>query len=1346
MDYSINQLSNINYSAWKKQIKCLMMQKDCQDTLTDDDVKDNKKQGTGLSIILSSLNLDDQNLVIDCTDVKSTMSKLEHKYGVKENEYALTEQMMRLEWTREESADQFINKVSDIRRKFQSIDANTKDDKFIFMILNKLPKGMIAIKSDFDYRIKIKEELITYSKFCSHIISEYQSYVDRMKDINKHVSSTRNKSGDVAYTIHRKNCKKCGSNRHPTHNCPQNNRYHQLNQTSNYHNTNNANNNHYNRNSTQYDSQPRQYGSRNNQCQNNNQYRNDNQHLNISQHHNNNQQNQNNHQPNNNPNDRYSNNYRQNRPYHSRNNQNNANNEENDVTLVTLLSQDENDERKFKLDNGSSIHVTNDIRDFHEYQQYECPINISGIADAKALGQGTVKAISIVDNEELTINLQNVRYIPTIVHKIISENILEDKGCIITNHQSNRLTTKQISLNNRIIIQAKRPKFSNLIFRTDVTPIQSNTCNTTNKDYHEIFAHRNQQQIYKTSKCVNGMHQTTSSTTTDSCDSCCRNKQVRRNYNHNLLKDNRPGYKWHTDINELPFKSKKGKSYAIHFTDEATRFKRVDFLSKQSATEILNAIERNILSQQDELGYLPAVIHSDKGAGYMSKSVQNHLWNQYKIRFTTSTSHNHEQNGLSEKVIQDITRDTRTIMHSTKVPNFMWAEAYKYATYTSNYLYQSAIGKTPYEALYQQKPDVSHLKKFNEPVYRLIPSKFRNKMQPTSELMKFVGYTNNTVNYRLSTTDYSKVIEDCNVKFLNDQRVKIKLCDEDDPVTDQDSLSNNENENDEDNEREQHQSINKESDDTIINKTANTDQTFDFAIHKSDVTIPNSISQVYENRHEQQFLEAMDREVLQWLSLDAIELVPRPDNTEILRGHWRYSIKSDDNDHVTKFKARYVIDGSELDETKYAPTPRYSSITSLLSYATCNNYFLRLIDIQTAYLNANANEIRYMHQIKSYEDPDRRDYVAMIKKASYGLPDSAYLWYSEISKCLINYGLNVSKSDGCVFYLKDLIFVIVHSDDILVLSNNEESCNSLIKHLKSYYSITVKDEVNKYLGVQYKYFRDPGRLYLFQVNKIDNLFEKYKPLLPKATKLPVPQDANYYKESPLSKDTNTYQSIIGSLNYISTRTRPDISVYVSILSKFLKCPTDHHLQLAYRIISYLHQSRKRILKYSNRIQDLPLKLHTYADASNRFAIQDTGKCTSGITVMLNDDLIYWSSAKQSAVADEICYAELFALNQALKQTLSIRNLLLETSVINNKSVIHLYCDNSSAISIGEDGLKTGSSHYHNKLLFVRDFLNRGECVIKKVPTIDNLADILTKPPTHAVLNNFVDNVKLILSK
>ena len=48
------------------------------------------------------------------------------------------------------------------------------------------------------------------------------------------------------------------------------------------------------------------------------------------------------------------------------------------------------------------------------------------------------------------------------------------------------------------------------------------------------------------------------------------------------------------------------------------------------------------------------------------------------------------------------------------------------------------------------------------------------------------------------------------------------------------------------------------------------------------------------------------------------------------------------------------------------------------------------------------------------------------------------------------------------------------------------------------------------------------------------------------------------KRPPIYADTEKYQSAVGKLLFLSTRTRPDIAFAVSTVAKFTSNPTEQH--------------------------------------------------------------------------------------------------------------------------------------------------------------------------------------------
>jgi hypothetical protein len=112
---------------------------------------------------------------------------------------------------------------------------------------------------------------------------------------------------------------------------------------------------------------------------------------------------------------------------------------------------------------------------------------------------------------------------------------------------------------------------------------------------------------------------------------------------------------------------------------------------------------------------------------------------------------------------------------------------------------------------------------------------------------------------------------------------------------------------------------------------------------------------------------------------------------------------------------------------------------------------------------------------------------------------------------------------------------------------------------------------------------------------------------------------------------------------------------------------------------------------------------------------------------LNDALITWNSHKEKTVALSSCEVEFMAATPAAKQALWLRNLLGEITVTEPRVVI-LFVDNNSAIALMKNPVFHGrSKHIDVKFHFIRECVERGQINVKKVNTLDQKADALTKP-------------------
>ncbi|CAL2228323.1 unnamed protein product [Prunus armeniaca] len=113
-----------------------------------------------------------------------------------------------------------------------------------------------------------------------------------------------------------------------------------------------------------------------------------------------------------------------------------------------------------------------------------------------------------------------------------------------------------------------------------------------------------------------------------------------------------------------------------------------------------------------------------------------------------------------------------------------------------------------------------------------------------------------------------------------------------------------------------------------------------------------------------------------------------------------------------------------------------------------------------------------------------------------------------------------------------------------------------------------------------------------------------------------------------------YRSIVGSLIYLSN-TRPDIVHAVSVVSRFMNDPNNHHFAAVKRILRYVQGTKGYDIKYTQEKESI---LVGFTDNDWAAAIDDR-RSTYGHVFFLGSRVISWSLKKQSIVALSTAEAE-----------------------------------------------------------------------------------------------------------
>ena len=1390
-----------------------------------------QRQAKGRMFLKSTIGIADKALVSSCKTVKEILDLLTSSYKGSQSIHTLNTDFESLHWGMS-TAEQFITKLNEIKAKMYSLNKLDQDDRFITKIVNEMPSLLSQVQAIYKHMIRMNEQ-VNYREFCDEVVQAYHDEVaakNGKKERREAKQAADLMKDTVFYTQHER-CEICHSTRHSRKYCPHNNqrpnyypsRFDELAGRMNQQNRE-QNNSDGQRGAAPYrPSQKGQFSQQPPNWQNESGNRGQNsgysgrfpeEHNSLNQpwSHRSNQSNQ---QWSSQPSKSYQagqqwDGQASNKPQPNQKNQPNQSKQ----TGQSFFQQsgdkydwkqreaDEYEQRRQELmreycnefqdwsgcmfdekhtdgqinflDNCAPRHMVNQREFFIGYQPYPTPKPISGCGTGLAYGEGTVSVRSMVRGVIYSFKLERAYYMPSMPVNIISQVSARDKGMLFENcdKESEEFSYIYGSLNGKRVLTARRRVGFGGHFRINLR-IEIQGAYLADTEWHEIMDHPPYPRLDRTSRSVDGMPLERTDGRKFSCIPCMEMNNRRRTFDHKLAKETVPGRFLHSDFAQLPKSSwRKSKHYVV-FADEATGFGRIYFTPTLDEDQLIRAIDNCLADQNRDLGRLPALLHSDRGSNYMSQKVIRHLHNRPEpISTGNSTAYNHEQNGIAEKLIQDLQRMARVSLRAASAPESMFEEALRDACYKKNRLDRASLGCTPFEAYRGFKPNLAHIMKFGQRVMVHIPEERRasKKISKRGEEGRLVGHTQSTVNYRVANLGWTTVKELTGVKKIVQQPEQsseipmsavLELMP---PVSDeQEQPSTSESDDSEKNFEETGEGQDAEDQsgelpETDLSpempKSSQTPpiqrQNFEFSINEESVVIPRSVKEMLSSPYRDFWIEACDQEVMAWMAMKVGHLVPRSevDERRILRAHWVFTVKANTEGKVTRFKGRYVIDGSAVPDSAFSPVINMTITRSMLVYALKRKMIVHLVDIKNAYLNSLLGETYYIEQIRLYEDPSKPNYVFKLDKSVYGLPQSAYNWYTDLVEHLLTLGLIQCQIDQCLFFLPALtLFILIHVDDLIMLAENERVMATYKKLISDKFQLTDRGEIRECLGTAYYYFPKHNFLFLNQEQKITELFREFEEYLPQPTELPIPSKVDLCKPSEKFENVFLFLSGLGSCNYIGHSTRADILIYVNKLSTFMRAPTKHHFQLLMKLIAYLYKTRKQHLKYTIDGYERPITV--YADAS-AFGMELTkGRHTSGIVVELFGNPVQWLTRRQSVVTDEICNAELYALNLGLKQGLHIRNVLDELNLLEpNETVITIRGDNRSSAVIAEQGLKKNSTHYNNTLLHLRDFIQRGEAELLPVAGTANPADLLTKfleLPAFRKLTGLM-NLKMVVGK
>ncbi|KAH9079902.1 hypothetical protein Ae201684P_007611 [Aphanomyces euteiches] len=433
------------------------------------------------------------------------------------------------------------------------------------------------------------------------------------------------------------------------------------------------------------------------------------------------------------------------------------------------------------------------------------------------------------------------------------------------------------------------------------------------------------------------------------------------------------------------------------------------------------------------------------------------------------------------------------------------------------------------------------------------------------------------------------------------------------------------------------------------------------------VYVPQSHREAMAMKDHDEWAKAEQKELQQLRQAATWKLVDLPPGRKSIGSRWTYAKKTNAAGEVVRYKARLVCKGfSQIHGVDYldtfSPVVKMTTLRCCMALTATKKLAVLQADADTAFPTGHSN------------GTNRK--MLMIK-ALYGLKQAALAWFEHCRKIVVGLGFRPSDYDPCLYlrqHGEELEMVESNVDDFLVFARTTAKANSILDELEVKMKLKRQGEMSFFLGgIKIEYDKNDAKITLTQEAYARKIFARFGMTTCHGYTTAEVDDREdlWHDSSQPSTDQETYQSMVVSLMYLMTCTRPDIS---------------HAVQ---RLTRHLHDPRHTI--GTGLIFRSPdANLVGYCDAS--WATRLDRRSTTGFACFVSGGIVSWKSARQRVVALSTCEVEYVALAELAKEVVWLRGLLEDLSMRQDHPTI-TWCDNKAAISTAENvGVASRSKH------------------------------------------------------
>lgn len=873
------------------------------------------------------------------------------------------------------------------------------------------------------------------------------------------------------------------------------------------------------------------------------------------------------------------------------------------------------------------------------------------------------------------------------------------------------------------------------------------------------------------------------------CDACMEGKSHRQPFpKSGASRADVPLALVHGDL-AGPFSTEALGGYHYYFVlvDDASRYVWIRLLRRKS--EALEAfgvwhreVEKSVERKLKEF-------HSDRGGEFVSGRFQQYL-EEHGIVHRTTQARSPEQNGVAERMNRTIKEAALTMLRDGQLPPSTWSYAVLEAARSRNRSPTKALeATTPFEVLRGRKPKLVSEHPLGCRAWKHTAKEDRSRAVTAPKAIKgrFLGHGDRSKGFKILLDDSRTVVDSRDVVFWDDDFSATSSSIDNDLLADDllptpsnpahsfqlPSIDDDEEEDDSPEPQPtpppapapNHAPAAAPAPRRAAPAPRRTapppppasaglryplrsaapryptrkSQAKAAATEKRKERDPKSWKEAMTGSNSEEWREAARLE-LESIGIAGVwEEVPRRAGMKVVGSRWVFKVKKGLAGKPDVFKARFVAQGflqrpgRDYEET-YAHTPTHSAFRLLMSLAATGSLDLVQMDFKSAFLNGELEHEVYIELPEGFGKGGGN--VAHLKKALYGLKQAGRAWSEKLHRTLVSLGFEQVKAQPSLFTYRSedsIILLLAHVDD-LIAAKSGPAWDRIKRELKASFRMTGGGEPEVALGIEVQRDREAGTITLGSPHYVDDLLLEHGMEACNPVKTPMQEGLHLTKLDPTllpsTGSKSTYQSIVGSLMWLATTTRPDLSAVVGILAQFSSDPRESHFKAAKHVLRYLRGTRNWGVQFGGDVVNEEVgrgrnETFVFADADWGNDLDDS-RSRTGFVAMRNGP-ISWGSRKQAVVALSTTEAELYAYTEAAKEAMHQRMLLAAWGEPQDRPTVILG-DNQGAERLAKNPVfHARSKHIRIRDRFVAEKVAEGECALVHVPTALNTSDILTKP-------------------